>query len=206
VKAEQQGRGETRGKKNNQKKNKKNHTTSSETEMPREIITLQVGQCGNQIGMEFWKQLCLEHGISKEGILEDFATQGGDRKDVFFYQADDEHYIPRALLIDLEPRVINSIQNSEYRNLYNHENVFVADHGGGAGNNWASGYHQGEQVEEDIMDMIDREADGSDSLEGFVLCHSIAGGTGSGNHIALNLTYVKAYLQNPKHIVHIIGL
>lgn len=30
------------------------------------------------------------------------------------------------------------------------------------------------------MDMIDREADGSDSLEGFVLTHSIAGGTGSG--------------------------
>lgn len=25
--------------------------------------------------MEFWKQLCLEHGISKDGILEDFATQ-----------------------------------------------------------------------------------------------------------------------------------
>ncbi|CAN1159207.1 Tubulin gamma-1 chain [Linum perenne] len=148
--------------------------------MPREIITLQVGQCGNQIGMEFWKQLCLEHGISKDGILEDFATQGGDRKDVFFYQADDQHYIPRALLIDLEPRVINGIQNGEYRNLYNHENVFVADHGGGAGNNWASGYHQGQGVEEDIMDMIDREADGSDSLEGFVLCHSIAGGTGSG--------------------------
>lgn len=43
--------------------------------MPREIITLQVGQCGNQIGMEFWKQLALEHGISKDGILEDFATQ-----------------------------------------------------------------------------------------------------------------------------------
>lgn len=43
--------------------------------MPREIITLQVGQCGNQIGMEFWKQLCLEHGINKDGILEDFATQ-----------------------------------------------------------------------------------------------------------------------------------
>uniref|UniRef100_A0A2N9F544 Tubulin gamma chain n=1 Tax=Fagus sylvatica TaxID=28930 RepID=A0A2N9F544_FAGSY len=81
--------------------------------MPREIITLQVGQCGNQIGMEFWKQLCLEHGISKDGILEDFATQG-------------------------------------------------------------------KGVEEDIMDMIDREGDGSDSLEGFVLCHSITGGTGSG--------------------------
>ncbi|KAG0475838.1 hypothetical protein HPP92_012679 [Vanilla planifolia] len=116
----------------------------------------------------------------KHNIDHKRPIKGGDRKDVFFYQADDQHYIPRALLMDLEPRVINQIQNGEYRNLYNHENIFVSDHGGGAGNNWASGYHQAEQVVDDIMDMVDREADGSDSLEGFVLCHSIAGGTGSG--------------------------
>lgn len=42
------------------------------------------------------------------------------------------------------------------------------------------GYSMGEQVHEDILDMIDREADGSDSLEGFMMLHSIAGGTGSG--------------------------
>jgi len=35
-------------------------------------------------------------------------------------------------------------------------------------------------IQEDILDMVDREAEGSDSLEGFVLCHSVAGGTGSG--------------------------
>lgn len=78
--------------------------------------------------------------VSNDYLLK--MLQGGDRKDVFFYQADDQHYIPRALLIDLEPRVINGIQNSDYRNLYNHENIFVSDHGGGAGNNWASGYDQ----------------------------------------------------------------
>jgi hypothetical protein len=61
-------------------------------------------------------------------------------------QADDEHYVPRALLLDLEPRVINSIQSSAYRNLYNPENVFIAPGGGGAGNNWASGYSQAESV------------------------------------------------------------
>uniref|UniRef100_A0A5F9CAM2 Tubulin gamma 1 n=1 Tax=Oryctolagus cuniculus TaxID=9986 RepID=A0A5F9CAM2_RABIT len=148
--------------------------------MPREIITLQLGQCGNQIGFEFWKQLCAEHGISPEGIVEEFATEGTDRKDVFFYQADDEHYIPRAVLLDLEPRVIHSILNSPYAKLYNPENIYLAEHGGGAGNNWASGFSQGEKIHEDIFDIIDREADGSDSLEGFVLCHSIAGGTGSG--------------------------
>ena len=39
---------------------------------------------------------------------------------------------------------------------------------------------QGEELHEEVFDIIDREADGSDSLEGFVLTHSIAGGTGSG--------------------------
>lgn len=38
------------------------------------------------VGSQFWQQLCLEHGISQDGNLEDFATEGGDRKDVFFYQ------------------------------------------------------------------------------------------------------------------------
>lgn len=148
--------------------------------MPREIITLQVGQCGNQIGMEFWKQLCAEHGISAEGMLEDFATDGTDRKDVFFYQADDEHYIPRSVLLDLEPRVIDSIMQSPYANLYNPENIYTSKDGGGAGNNWGHGFSQAETLHEELFDIIDREADGSDSLEGFVLCHSIAGGTGSG--------------------------
>ena len=31
----------------------------------------------------------------------------------------------RALLIDLEPRVINAIQNSSYADLYNPENIFI---------------------------------------------------------------------------------
>uniref|UniRef100_A0A224XC88 Tubulin gamma chain n=1 Tax=Panstrongylus lignarius TaxID=156445 RepID=A0A224XC88_9HEMI len=148
--------------------------------MPCEIITLQLGQCGNQVGFEFWKKLCAEHGINPEGVLEQFATEGTDRKDVFFYQADDEHYIPRAVLLDLEPRVIQSIKNSQYAKLYNPENIYLSKDGGGAGNNWASGYSQGEKLQEEVFDIIEREAENSDSLEGFVLCHSIAGGTGSG--------------------------
>jgi tubulin gamma len=62
--------------------------------MPREIITLQVGQCGNQVGMEFWKQLCLEHGIDQRGFVSTEQTaaqqQTVDRKDVFFYQVNNK--------------------------------------------------------------------------------------------------------------------
>ncbi|KAJ5729152.1 gamma tubulin MipA [Penicillium malachiteum] len=148
--------------------------------MPREIITIQAGQCGNNVGSQFWQQLCLEHGISHDGNLEEFATEGGDRKDVFFYQSDDTRYIPRAILLDLEPRVLHGIQSGPYKNIYNPENFFVGENGVGAGNNWGAGYAAGEGVQEEIFDMIDREADGSDSLEGFMLLHSIAGGTGSG--------------------------
>ena len=151
------------------------------TPTPPHPLTPDQHSSNHTVGHEFWKQLCAEHGISPEGLLQPFVQSSAlDRKDVFFYQADDDHYIPRSILLDLEPRVINGIMNSSYKHLFNSENVFVSREGGGAGNNWAMGYAQGEALSEEVLDMIDREADNSDSLEGFVLCHSIAGGTGSG--------------------------
>ncbi len=50
--------------------------------------------------------------------------------------------------------VINGIQSSDIRNLFNPENIFISKEGGGAGNNWASGYEQGEAVQETLLDMI----------------------------------------------------
>jgi hypothetical protein len=73
------------------------------------IIRVILTRLSPKVGSVFWQRLCAEHGINKEGILEEWATEGGDRKDVFFYQADDEHYIPRAILVDLEPRVSASV-------------------------------------------------------------------------------------------------
>lgn len=150
--------------------------------MPREIITLQVGQCGNQIGTVFWKQLCSEHYLDKNGFPEggEAYKQLLSRKDVFFNQTEDGRYIPRALLFDLEPRVLNGVRNSEIGGLYGQQSFFYSPSGGGAGNNWASGYMQAQTYKEDILDMMDHEVEGSDSLAGFILCHSIAGGTGSG--------------------------
>jgi hypothetical protein len=50
-------------------------------------------------------------------------------------------------LLDLEPRVINGIRNSDHKSLFNIENMYVSQQGGGAGNNWASGYSQASNVE-----------------------------------------------------------
>ena len=45
---------------------------------------------------------------------------------------------------------------------------------------WASGYRQTLTDLDILMDMVDREMEGADSLSGFSLTHSIAGGSGSG--------------------------
>ena len=61
--------------------------------------------------------------------------------------------------------MIHGIQTGAYKNIYNPENFYVGKDGIGAGNNWGAGYATGESVHEEVMEMIDREADGSDSLE-----------------------------------------
>ncbi|VDM59452.1 unnamed protein product [Angiostrongylus costaricensis] len=145
-----------------------------------QLMCIHVGQCGNQIGQSFWKVLCDEHAIDGRGRMTSEESIH-DNKDVFFYQADDDHYVPRAVLVDLEPRVINGIMTSEnFSRLFNPDNVYMSTHGGGAGNNWASGYGQGSEVYEQILDMIERESENSDQMDGFLFTHSVSGGTGSG--------------------------
>ena len=43
----------------------------------------------------YWYVMYGALGISPDGTLQEYAHNGEDRKDVFFYQADDDHYIPR---------------------------------------------------------------------------------------------------------------
>jgi tubulin gamma len=70
---------------------------------------------------------------------------------------------------------LHGIQTGPYKNIYNPENFFVEKEGKGAGNNWGDGYQMGESVYEEIMEMVDREADGSDSLEVLFFYHSRGG-------------------------------
>jgi tubulin epsilon len=40
--------------------------------MPRELITVQVGQCGNQIGCRFWELALREHAAyNPAGVYDD---------------------------------------------------------------------------------------------------------------------------------------
>lgn len=49
------------------------------------------------------------------------------------------------------------------------------------GNNWAKGhYTEGAELVETVLDVVRKESEGCDCLQGFQLAHSLGGGTGSG--------------------------
>lgn len=150
--------------------------------MTGEIITLQIGQCGNQVGKQFWSQLIKEHGINKDGQSQSNENPNQVRDDdptIFFRENDTNRYTPRALMFDLEPSAIADVENS-FPGLFNERNVWVSKEELGAGNTWSKGYDYGLENQEEFINMIDKEIDATESFEGFQLLHSVAGGTGSG--------------------------
>ncbi|CAF0746490.1 unnamed protein product [Didymodactylos carnosus] len=145
----------------------------------REILHLQVGQCGNQIGLKFWEAVCDEHGIDPTGTYVGDSSLQLERIDVYFTEAQGQRYVPRAVLIDLEPGTMDATRASAYGNLFRPDNFVFGQNG--AGNNWATGhYTEGAELIENVMDVVRKESEGCDCLQGFQLTHSLGGGTGSG--------------------------
>ncbi|XP_071941333.1 tubulin beta-1 chain-like [Antedon mediterranea] len=144
-----------------------------------EIIHLQIGQCGNQVGTQFWEQVTKEHGISSTGTYEGNSDLELRRANVYFNQESRGIYTPRAVLVDLEPGTMDAARSGDYGRLFKPDNFIYAQ--SGAGNNWAKGYYtDGAELIEEIMEVVQKEAEECDCLQGFQLIHSLGGGTGSG--------------------------
>ena len=74
----------------------------------REIVTIGVGQCGNQLGYKFWETIAREHGINTNNLhFEGDSDLQLQRADVYFHEIYNGRFIPRALLVDLEPGVLD---------------------------------------------------------------------------------------------------
>jgi tubulin beta len=145
----------------------------------REIVHLQVGQCGNQIGSRFWQVISEEHGIEPTGLYKGDSDQQLERINVYYNQAQGGKYVPRAVLVDLEPGTMDAIKGSAYGALFKPDNFVFGQ--SGAGNNWAKGhYTEGAELVDNVLDVVRKEAENCDCLQGFQICQSLGGGTGSG--------------------------
>jgi tubulin beta len=100
----------------------------------REIIQVQVGQCGNQIGAKFWEAIAKEHGINWDtGKYEGNSVDQLERLNVYFNEAQSSRYVPRSVLVDLENGVVDQIKAGPIGKLFQPDS-FVHGHAG-AGNN-----------------------------------------------------------------------
>jgi len=145
----------------------------------REIVHLQVGQCGNQIGAKFWQTISEEHGVDGAGNYKGNDDMQLERINVYYNEAGSGKYVPRAILVDLEPGTMDTIRAGTYGGMFRPDNLVFAQNS--AGNNWAKGhYTEGAELIDSVMEVVRKESEGCDCLQGFQIAHSLGGGTGSG--------------------------
>jgi len=145
--------------------------------MVREVLTINVGQCGIQMGSTIWVQYCAEHGIEKNG--ENPSTHDDGTFQCFFEETGAGQYVPRNLMVDLEPNVIDDVKNSEFSAIYHPEFLLAGKED--AANNFARGHYTvGKEMIDKVNDRLRKMVDNCDNVQGFVVNHSVGGGTGSG--------------------------
>ncbi|XP_013193567.2 tubulin beta chain [Amyelois transitella] len=145
----------------------------------REIVHIQVGRCGNQIGSKFWEVISDEHGIDPNGCYCGDSDLQLERINVYYNEGSPCKFVPRAVLVDLEPGTMDSLRAGPFGQIFKPDAIVFGSTG--AGNNWAKGHFtEGADLLEAILDVVRKEAEGCDCLQGFQLVHSLGGGTGSG--------------------------
>ena len=147
----------------------------------REVISIHIGQGGVQIGNACWELYCLEHGIQPDGQMPSDKTIGGgdDAFNTFFSETGAGKHVPRAIMLDLEPTVVDEVRTGTYRQLFHPEQLISGKED--AANNYARGHYTiGKEIADLALDRIRKLADNCTGLQGFMVFHSIGGGTGSG--------------------------
>ena len=163
--------------------------------MNMSVVTIQLGQCGNQIGSQFFKTVYSDAATSgslKSKSKSSPSTAYHDTSvEKFFYISELQgvkattsrpRLRARSVLVDMETKVVQQTLDEAKRGgnwSYDEECVYTQKKG--SGNNWASGYcRHGGQASEDLMEMVQRQVERCDRLDGFLILMSVAGGTGSG--------------------------
>ncbi|KAK2964525.1 putative Tubulin epsilon chain [Blattamonas nauphoetae] len=132
----------------------------------KEIIVVQVGQCGNQIGHKFWQNALEEFRACKDKpsqeTLSSFFRIVDDRGNPILKGQPTENIQLkcRSLLIDTEERVLDRLYSSQMRHYFDDTlNVRAVS---GAGNNWACGYFEyGDELLDQMKDKLRRSGGGT---------------------------------------------
>eukprot|EP00884_Botryococcus_braunii_P020016 jgi/Botrbrau1/6699/Bobra.0202s0036.1 len=154
------------------------------------VITLQVGQCGNQVGRALFDALAAEAEAKDNnysyGVLTSFFKEGSKSS----------RLCARTVLVDTEPKVLaDTLAGSKAsRAWWSYGDSHTLLDCSGSGNNWARGFsYCSMQKADPVMDLLRREVEAADRLGGFLVMQSVAGGTGAGLGTGLTQALRDAY-------------
>lgn len=134
--------------------------------------SFRAAAAGNQIGNNFWNQLLLEHEKTADG---DESLSAFFR---FSLQKDGRTRAmkARALLIDMECGPLQETMRGPLGALFD-ETQLVYDVSG-SGNNFAQGHYMyGPKYRTRFQEGLRRNAEQCDSLQTFLVTHSLGGGS-----------------------------
>ena len=135
---------------------------------------IQIGQCGNQIGLNIFNNLINEMKNSSEYLSQLIC-------DSYFTISNTNKFQANSLLIDMESKVIDKCLKISEKNGWNYLQENIIHKQSGSGNNWANGFfHHGPSVEKTFVETLSKFSEKFDCLDSCILINSLAGGTGSG--------------------------
>lgn len=153
------------------------------------VVSLQLGQCGNQIGGELFNLLVEDatnlnpQFISKNvdsKVNQEYEDEVVER----FFTCDKigNSLNARAVMIDMESKAISqTLAQAKKSGKWRYPEGQQFWQKRGSGNNWAHGFLvHGPKSSERVLDMVHKEVEKCDRFGGFLILMSLAGGTGSG--------------------------
>uniref|UniRef100_A0A3B3ZP05 Tubulin/FtsZ 2-layer sandwich domain-containing protein n=1 Tax=Periophthalmus magnuspinnatus TaxID=409849 RepID=A0A3B3ZP05_9GOBI len=103
-----------------------------------ECISVHVGQAGVHIGNACWELYCQEHGIQPDGQMpghHSLCSPDNFSFNTFFYETGAGKQVPRGVLVDLEPTVVDGVRSGAYRQLFHPDQLISGKED--AANNYA---------------------------------------------------------------------
>jgi tubulin alpha len=147
----------------------------------REILSISVGQAGVQAGNAIWRQYIGEHGINADGSVPAGKANEEDFKktSVFFSSSRLGNCVPRNLFVDLEQTTVTQVEKGPLGQLFNTDYHISGLED--AANNFARGHYTvGKEKMELINERVKKLVEDCENVQGFIMTHSVGGGTGSG--------------------------
>ncbi|XP_030862332.2 tubulin beta-8 chain-like isoform X4 [Gorilla gorilla gorilla] len=103
----------------------------------RKIVLTHTGHCGNQIGTKFWEVISDEHAIDSAGNYHGDSDLQLEYSKVYYNEVSGR-YMPRSVLMDLEPGTMDSVRLGPFGQIFRPDNFIFSQ--SGAGNNCLQGF------------------------------------------------------------------